>query len=158
MLLSGENGVGKSAVAGRWLRTLEPKTYFPICITQASLTGIGLLGLFLQKLGQTPRHQHGANLKLLEEAFGELGRVVPVLLLDEAQNYSSSALEEVRMLLGLTLPEPPTPGGHPRLGGRADLQQRPALCRKLFCRALRDGQPGAAAQRGPARPPFLRAG
>jgi transcriptional regulator with AAA-type ATPase domain len=27
MLLSGENGVGKSAVAGRWLRSLEPKTY-----------------------------------------------------------------------------------------------------------------------------------
>ena len=32
---------------------------------------------------------------------------MPVLLLDEAQNYSSSALEEVRMLLGLNLPEQP---------------------------------------------------
>jgi general secretion pathway protein A len=107
MLLSGENGVGKSAVAGRWLRALEPKTYFAVCITQASLTGIGLLGLFLQKLGKVPRHQHSANLKLLEEAFSELGRLVPVLLLDEAQNYSSNALEEVRMLLGLNLPEQP---------------------------------------------------
>jgi len=107
MLLSGENGVGKSAVAGRWLRALEPKSYFPVCITQASLTGIGLLGLFLQKLGKLPRHQHGANLKLLEEVFGELGRIVPVLLLDEAQSYSSNALEEVRMLLGLNLPEQP---------------------------------------------------
>jgi hypothetical protein len=29
-------------------------------------------------------------------AFGELGRLIPVLLLDEAQNYASSALEEVR--------------------------------------------------------------
>ena len=36
MLLSGENGVGKSALAGRWLRALEPKAYFPLCITQAS--------------------------------------------------------------------------------------------------------------------------
>jgi general secretion pathway protein A len=107
MLLSGENGAGKSAVAGRWLRALEPKSYFAVCITQASLTGVGLLGLFLQKLGKAPRHQHSANLKLLEEAFSELGRLVPVLLLDEAQNYSSSALEEVRMLLGLNLPEQP---------------------------------------------------
>jgi general secretion pathway protein A len=107
MLLSGENGVGKSAVAGRWLRALEPKTYFPVCITQGSLTGVGLLGLFLQKLGKAPRHQHSANLKLLEEAFGELGRVVPVLLLDEAQSYALSALEELRMLLGLNLPEQP---------------------------------------------------
>jgi len=31
MLLSGENGVGKSALAGRWLRSLEPKAYFPVC-------------------------------------------------------------------------------------------------------------------------------
>jgi general secretion pathway protein A len=107
MLLSGENGVGKSALAGRWLRALEPKAYFSVCITQASLTGIGLLALFLQKLGKAPRHQHSASLKLLEEAFGELGRMVPVLLLDEAQNYTLSALEEVRMLLGLNLPEQP---------------------------------------------------
>lgn len=107
MLLSGENGVGKSALAGRWLRSLEPKAYFPVCITQASLTGIGVLALFLQKLGKTPRHQRSINLKLLEEAFAELGRVIPVLLLDEAQNYQTSALEEVRMLLGLNLPEQP---------------------------------------------------
>jgi len=107
MLLSGENGVGKSALAGRWLRSLEPKAYFPVCITQASLTGIGVLALFLQKLGKPPKYQRSANLKLLEEAFAELGRVIPVLLLDEAQNYNTSALEEVRMLLGLNLPEQP---------------------------------------------------
>jgi type II secretory pathway predicted ATPase ExeA len=107
MLLSGENGVGKSALAGRWLRSLEPKAYFPVCITQASLTGIGLLALFPQKLGKAPKHQRSASLKLLEEAFGELGRLIPVLLLDEAQNYAMSALEEVRMLLGLNLPEQP---------------------------------------------------
>jgi type II secretory pathway predicted ATPase ExeA len=107
MLLSGENGVGKSALAGRWLRSLEVKTHFGVAITQASLSGIGILALFLQKLGKTPRHQRNINLKLLEEAFAELGRIIPVLLLDEAQNYSMSALEEVRMLLGLNLPEQP---------------------------------------------------
>ena len=95
MLLSGENGVGKSALAGRWLRSLEPKAYFPVCITQASLTGIGLLALFLQKLGKAPMQKRSASLKLLEEAFGELGRIIPVLLLDEAQNYAISALEDI---------------------------------------------------------------
>src|SRR6201994_382567 len=107
MLLSGENVVGKSALAGRWLRSLEPKAYFPVCITQASLTGIGLLSLFLQKLGKAPMQKRSASLKLLEEAFGELGRIIPVLLLDEAQNYAMSALEDIRMLLGLNLPEQP---------------------------------------------------
>lgn len=107
MLLSGENGVGKSALAGRWLRSLEPKAFFPLCITQASLSGIGVLALFLQKLGKAAKHQRSTNLKLLEETFAELGRIIPVLLLDEAQNYTISALEEVRMLLGLNLPEQP---------------------------------------------------
>jgi general secretion pathway protein A len=107
MLLSGENGVGKSALAGRWLRSLEPKAYFPLCITQASLTGIGVLAFFLQKLGKAPKHQRSTNLKLLEEALAELSRTIPVLLLDEAQNYNISALEEIRMLLGLNLPEQP---------------------------------------------------
>jgi hypothetical protein len=71
------------------------------------LTGIGLLSLFLQKLGKVHNHQRSASLKLLEEAFGELGRIIPVLLLDEAQNYAMSALEDIRMLLGLNLPEQP---------------------------------------------------
>jgi hypothetical protein len=51
-------------------------------ITQASLIGIGLLSLFLQKLGKARNHQRSANLKLLEKATGELGRIIPVLQLD----------------------------------------------------------------------------
>lgn len=82
MLLSGDNGVGKSALAGRWLRSLEPKTFFGVAITHASLSGIGLLALFLQKLGKAPKNQRSTNLRLLEEAFAELGRLIPVLLLD----------------------------------------------------------------------------
>ena len=35
MLLSGDNGVGKSALVARWVRTLEPKAYRPLTITQA---------------------------------------------------------------------------------------------------------------------------
>jgi hypothetical protein len=75
----------------------NPKPTFRSAITQASLTGIGLLSLFLQKLGKAPNHQRSASLKLLEEPFGELGRIIPVLLLDEAQNYAMSALEDIRM-------------------------------------------------------------
>lgn len=40
-------------------------------------------------------------------SLGELERRIPVLVLDEAQNYSHSAFEEVRLLLGLNLPEAP---------------------------------------------------
>jgi len=41
MLLCGENGVGKSALAAHWLASLEPKAYLPMAITQASLSGHG---------------------------------------------------------------------------------------------------------------------
>jgi type II secretory pathway predicted ATPase ExeA len=40
-------------------------------------------------------------------ALAELGRVVPVIVLDEAQGFSYGSLEEVRLLLGLNLAEPP---------------------------------------------------
>src|SRR5258708_37433161 len=143
MLLSGENGVGKSALAGRWLRTLEPKAYFPVCITQASLTGIGLLSLFLQKLGKAHNHQRSASLKLLEEAFGELGRIIPVLLLDEAQNYAMSALEDIRMLLGLNLPEQPAFAlilvGDPYLLSTLRLRSHRALYSRIAAHARIEG-------------------
>ena len=54
MLLSGENGVGKSAMAGRWLRSLEPKAYFPVCITQASLTGSDCWRSFYKNSAKPP--------------------------------------------------------------------------------------------------------
>ena len=38
MLLSGDNGVGKSALAAHWLSGLEPKAYLPLAITQATLS------------------------------------------------------------------------------------------------------------------------
>jgi hypothetical protein len=47
------------------------------------------------------------NLARLEEALKELGRLTPVLVLDEAQHYPPGALEEVRLLLGLNLPRQP---------------------------------------------------
>lgn len=39
--------------------------------------------------------------------MGELERRILVVILDEAQNYSQPSLEEVRLLLGLNLPEQP---------------------------------------------------
>ena len=49
MVLSGANGVGKSALVAHWIEHLEPKLFRPIVITQATLTGAGLLtGFALQ--------------------------------------------------------------------------------------------------------------
>ena len=43
MLLSGGNGMGKSALVGRWVRQLENRLYTPVNLTQATLSSSGLL-------------------------------------------------------------------------------------------------------------------
>lgn len=107
MLLSGDNGVGKSALVAHWLATLEPKAYLPLAISHATLSATGLMAVLLHKLGQPATLYRSRNLACLEKAFQELGRLTPVLVLDEAQHYPPGALEEMRLLLGLNLTRQP---------------------------------------------------
>ena len=107
LLLSGPNGVGKSALVGRWMRTLEPRLFALVCLTQATLSGTAILGALATKLGKLGSFHRQRNLQLVEDALGELERRILVVILDAAQNYSQPSLEEVRLLLGLNLPEQP---------------------------------------------------
>ena len=107
MLLCGPNGAGKSALAARWLRQCDQRLFHPLVLTQSSLTGSSILASITLKLGKPARNRRERNLQLIEEAVAELERRTLILVLDEAQNYSASALEEVRLLLGLNLVERP---------------------------------------------------
>ncbi|MFM8551882.1 MAG: ExeA family protein [Nitrospiraceae bacterium] len=107
-LLTGANGVGTSALVAHWLWKLDTRFFLPVAITQASLSGCGLLATLVTKLGKTPGFRREINLQGIESALAELGQRRLVLVLDEAQLYSQSALEEIRLLLGLNLPERPT--------------------------------------------------
>jgi type II secretory pathway predicted ATPase ExeA len=107
MLLAGANGVGKSALVGRWVSALDRRLCAPLVITQASLSGCGLLAAVAARLGKPPTFARQGNLALIEPAVAELGPVVPVIIIDEAQSMGFGSLEEVRLLLGLNLAEPP---------------------------------------------------
>jgi general secretion pathway protein A len=107
MLLSGANGIGKSALATYWVQNLEQKRFFPIVITHATLSGTGLLCFLLGKLGQRPGMRRSDNIERIDDAVRRLGRAIPVIVLDEAQHYTASAMEELRLLLGLNLPKHP---------------------------------------------------
>jgi len=78
-----------------------------VVITQATLSGSALLAVLLGKFGQKPGLHRSRNLARLEESLKELGRITPVLILDDAQDYPPGALEEVRLLLGLNLSRQP---------------------------------------------------
>jgi type II secretory pathway predicted ATPase ExeA len=107
MLLSGPNGVGKSALVGRWMRSLDTRSFCPLCLTQATLSGTAILAALAGKLGKPASFQRRRNLQLIEEALQEVQPRSVVVILDEAQNYSQPSLEEVRLLLGLNLPQQP---------------------------------------------------
>jgi len=137
MLLSGPNGVGKSALVGRWMRSLDSRLFYPVCLTQATLSGTAILASLAAKLGKPASFQRQRNLQLVEQALGELERRILVVILDEAQNYSQPSLEEVRLLLGLNLPEQPAFAlvliGDEYLLASLKLRNQRALYSRLAC-------------------------
>ncbi len=137
MLLAGPNGVGKSALVGRWLSRLDRRLFLPLLLTHASLSGSGLLSALAAKLGKPATFRREANLALIEAALAELGQVVPLIVLDEAQGLAYGSLEEVRLLLGLNLADPPAFGlvliGDEYLLGALRLRQHRSLFSRIAC-------------------------
>jgi type II secretory pathway predicted ATPase ExeA len=137
MLLAGPNGVGKSALVGRWLNRLDRRLFCPLLVTHASLSGCGLLSALASRLGKRAAFRREANLALIEAALAELGKVVPLIVLDEAQSFGYGSLEEVRLLLGLNLADPPAFGlvliGDESLLGTLRLRQHRSLFSRIAC-------------------------
>lgn len=137
MLLAGPNGVGKSALVGRWLSRMDRRLFCPLLLTHASLSGCGLLSALAAKLGKPSSARRETNLALIEAAVAELGKVVPLIVLDEAQSFGYGSLEEVRLLLGLNLAEPPAFGlvliGDEYLLNTLRLRQHRSLFSRIAC-------------------------
>jgi type II secretory pathway predicted ATPase ExeA len=137
MLLAGPNGVGKSALVGRWLHRLDRRLFCPLLLTHASLSGCGVLSALASRLGQRAAFRREANLALIEAALAELGPVVPLIVLDEAQSFGYGSLEEIRLLLGLNLADPPAFAlvliGDEYLLGTLRLRQHRSLFSRIAC-------------------------
>lgn len=97
-LVHGPHGVGKTLLVQHFLQALPEKRYRPFVLSHSSVTGTDLLRLLCRELGQTPRMRRSDNVLLIRQAWQQLERIWPVLVLDEAQNLSITALEEVRLL------------------------------------------------------------
>jgi type II secretory pathway predicted ATPase ExeA len=97
-LLHGPNGVGKTLLAQHFLQGLPDKRYKSLVLSHSSVTGTDLLRLVCGELGQNPRMRRSDNVTLIRQGWQQLERVWPILVLDEAQNLSATALEEIRLL------------------------------------------------------------
>jgi len=97
-LLHGPNGVGKTLLVQHFLKELPDKRYKPLVLSHSSLTGSDLLRVLCLEVGQSPKMRRGDNVLAIRQGWQQLDRLWPVLVLDEAQNLSATALEEVRLL------------------------------------------------------------
>jgi len=97
-LVHGPNGVGKTLLVQHFLASLPDKRYKTLLLSHSSVTGTDLLRLLCSELGQTVRMRRSDNVLSIRQGWQQLDRLWPVLVLDEAQNLSATALEEVRLL------------------------------------------------------------
>jgi type II secretory pathway predicted ATPase ExeA len=80
-------------------RHCEPeKRYKILSLAHSSLTGSDLIRSLCRQLGVQPQMRRSDNVANIHAALGQLGSRWPLLVLEEAQNFSASALEEVRLL------------------------------------------------------------
>ena len=97
-LLHGPNGVGKTLLVQHFLKALPDKRYKPLVLSHSSVTGTDLLRLLCLELGQPAPMRRSDNVLLIRQGWQHLERLWPVVVLDEAQNLSATALEEVCLL------------------------------------------------------------
>lgn len=140
-LLSGPNGVGKSLLVKTLLDRIPSKVYRPIVLTHSSVSPSDLVRQLCQNQGLAAAIRRGDNALKLRNLWRELDPVWPVLILEEAQNLSACALEELR-LLACDRTDTQTPFsmllvGDENLMARLKLGvNRPLLSRLGFCLEL----------------------
>lgn len=97
-LLYGPHGAGKSYLCSCLLGKLPEKRYKTLSLAHSSLTGSDLLRALCHQLGIEAHMRRSDNVAKLQGAFAQLGQRWPLLVLEEAQNLSALALEEIRLL------------------------------------------------------------
>jgi type II secretory pathway predicted ATPase ExeA len=140
-VLYGANGSGKSYLINYLLDSkLSEKQFKVLVLTHSSLTGSDLLRALSFVLEMPPKFRRSDNVAAITEAWRTLGSRWPVLIVEEAQNLSAAALEELRLLSCATLDKVPfslvlvgDPGllASLKLGVHAPLRSRLGYCLQL---------------------------
>lgn len=110
IVITGEVGAGKTTLLGRLLTTLDKKQYVASAIMTSQLQGDDVLRLAALNFGLDSSDKDKAtilnDLKAFLIARHNEGKRC-LLMVDEAQNLSFEALEELRMLSNLQIEQKP---------------------------------------------------
>lgn len=97
-VITGVNGTGKSLMLDALIERLPEKEFTTIKLSHSSVTGSDLLRSLCRAYGLEPAMRRSDNVYELLKFWNSLGGVHPVVVLDEAQELESRALEEMRLL------------------------------------------------------------
>ena len=97
-VLYGPNGTGKSLLHDALLDRLSDKEFLAVKHAHASVTGPDLLRSLCRAYGLEPSIRRSDNVHRLLKHWQALGALHPVVVIDEAQQLDSRALEELRLL------------------------------------------------------------
>jgi type II secretory pathway predicted ATPase ExeA len=97
-MVVGDHGAGKTVLLQKVREALSVKLYTVVVLTHTSLSAGDVLCALCQTLGVTPSSRRSRTARILLDLWQREGRK-PVLLVDEAQNLTTAALEELRLLM-----------------------------------------------------------
>ncbi|MCB2106401.1 MAG: XrtA-associated ATPase [Rhodobacteraceae bacterium] len=111
VVITGEVGAGKTTLVGHFLATLDPTKFVTSTVVTTQLSADDTLRMVAAGFGINQENLDKATLLLRLQTFlkNASGRGVrAVVIVDEAQNLSLGALEELRMLSNLQVARPPS--------------------------------------------------
>jgi len=97
-ILWGPNGVGKSRLVKTLVERLPKKTYRTMILTHSSLTGTDITRYLCHTQGIGVTQRRSDNIMALRKLWSDQDGLWPVLIFEEAQNLSTMALEELRLM------------------------------------------------------------
>ena len=97
-VLSGPNGVGKSLLISSLLQQLPQKAFKTILLNHSSITASDLIRHLCKLQGIEASNRRGDNVLTLRKMWQDFAPAWPVLIIEEAQNLSVTAMEELRLL------------------------------------------------------------
>ena len=106
IVITGDIGAGKTTLVGHLMQTIDPARLTAVKIVSTQVEGDDMLRLAAQSFGlATDGQTKAATLRQIESSLYAQARAGrrTLLIVDEAQNLSVSAIEELRMLSNFQL-------------------------------------------------------